>query len=89
MNQSELLNHIWEELKELRTDFKNAAETRRIWEAEIGIKVHGLEIDHQQRTRWGTVVAGILLTCGMAVAGWVMTIQLAIQHLSEITQKKP
>lgn len=89
MNQAELLKHIWEELKELRTDFKDAAESRRTWEAEIGMKVHGLELDHQQRTRWGTAIAGILFACGMTVAGWVMTIQLSIQHLQEITQKKP
>ena len=87
-NQNELLKHIWGELQELRKDMKDAAKDRQLWETEIALKVNGLEVDHQTRIRWSTVVAGFLFTCGLIVAGWVMNLQMTLQNLQNEIQRK-
>jgi len=88
-NQNELLTHIWEELKQLRTDFRDAAKDRQLWESKIALKVNSLEVDHQNRMRWSTVIAGFLFTCGIMVAGWVTNIQMAVRDLQQEHQRKP
>jgi len=88
-NQNELLTHIWEELKQLRTDFRDAAKDRQLWESKIALKVNSLEVDHQNRVRWSTAIVGVLFACGMAVAGWVTNIQMTVHDLQQESQKKP
>ena len=88
-NQNEILKHIWGELQELRKDMKEMSKDRQIWEAEIALKVNGLELAQQVRVLWSTVIAGFLFTCGIMVAGWVTTIQMAVHDLQQESQKKP
>ena len=88
-NQNEILKHIWGELQELRKDMREMAKDRQLWESEIALKVNGLEVDHQTRIRWSTVVAGFLFACGTIVAGWVMTLQIDIHDLKAAMGRKP
>jgi hypothetical protein len=88
-NQNELLTHIWGELQELRKDMREMVKDRQLWESGIALKVNGLEVDHQNRVRWSTVIAGFLFTCGIIVAGWVTNIQMAVRDLQQEHQGKP
>jgi len=87
-NQNELLTHIWGELQELRKDMREMAKDRQLWESEIALKVNGLEVDHQNRVRWSTAIAGFLFACGTIVAGWVMSLQIDIHDLKAAMGKK-